>query len=85
MSVKSPIRRPGNASLDRGPKTPWVTLPNLAARGSNWALMVLRRCKGSYWPVFDHTRQQQVFTRRCEQNGPILRGKERFTFRQESG
>ena len=34
---------------------------------------------------FDHTRQQQTFTRRYEQNGPILRGQERFTFRQESG
>ena len=34
---------------------------------------------------FDHTRKQQVFPRRYEQNGPILRGQERFTFRQESG
>ncbi len=29
--------------------------------------------------------KQQIFTQRYGQNGPILRGKERFTLRQESG
>ena len=67
-----------------GRKLSRVTLPNLAARGSNLTIMVLRLMQGLLLAGFDHTRQQQVFTRRCEQNGPILRGKERFTFRQES-
>ena len=47
-------------------------------------IRVLQAMQGFLLAGFDHTRQH-AFTRRYEQNGPILRGEERFTFRQESG
>ena len=85
MSVKFPIRRP--RKCQSGPRA-GNSVDHAPERGGSRIEFVdhgAPAMQGLLLAGFDHTRQQQVFTRRYEQNGPILRGQERFTFRQESG
>ena len=74
MSVKSPIRRPGKCqsgpragnSLGHAPEPGGLRI-EFVAHGA-------QAMQGLLLAGFDHTRQQQVFTRRYEQSGPISRG-----------
>ncbi len=85
MSVKSPIRRPRKCQSGPRAGNSVGHAPEPGGSRIEFDDHGAPAMQGLLLAGFDHTRQQQVFTRRYEQNGPILRGQERFTFRQESG